>query len=126
MEAFEVIFNKAKFDALPAELKAILKYAAHRGLRRSVWTWRYDRYSKDLEAIKARGVNVDQDARSRAQGAARRLGQGDRPSSRKEPFFKKVIDVAEGLGEAHVSAYLQVNNLQLRRAGSTAYKHFFG
>ena len=29
MEAFEVIFNKAKFDALPAELKAILRYAAH-------------------------------------------------------------------------------------------------
>ena len=29
-ETFEVIFNKQKFDALPEELKAILRYAACR------------------------------------------------------------------------------------------------
>ena len=28
MEAFEIIFNKTKFDALPTELKSILRYAA--------------------------------------------------------------------------------------------------
>ena len=27
-ECFEIIFNKAKFDALPPELQAIIKYAA--------------------------------------------------------------------------------------------------
>ena len=37
-------------------------------------TWRYDRYSKDLEAIKKRGVNVIKTRDKRAQRAARRPG----------------------------------------------------
>ena len=36
--------------------------------------WRYDRYSKDLEEIKKRGVQRHQDAGQRAQRAARRPG----------------------------------------------------
>src|SRR5499425_1834599 len=57
MEAFEVIFNKAKYDALAPELKSILRNAAFAASSDQLGM-AYDRYSKDLEEIKKRGVNV--------------------------------------------------------------------
>ena len=57
-ECFEIIFNKAKYDALPPELQAILKYAAEAASADMSWK-AMDRYSKDLEAMKAeQGVKV--------------------------------------------------------------------
>ena len=73
MEAFEVIFNKAKFDALPPELKAILRNAAY-AASADQFDMAYDRYSKDLEAIKKRGVNVIKTPRSRARTRSSRPG----------------------------------------------------
>ena len=75
VECFEVIFNKAKFDALPPELKAILRNAAHAASSDQLYT-AYDRYSKDLEAIRKRGVNV---IKTQRQGAERR---SSRPGTR--------------------------------------------
>jgi TRAP-type mannitol/chloroaromatic compound transport system substrate-binding protein len=121
-EAFEVIFNKAKFDALPAELKAILKYAAFAATADQE-TMAYDRYSKDLEAIKARGVNVIKtpDAVLEAQLAA-----WDKvlENQSKEPFFAKVIE-SQKAWVKRSQAYLNANNLGTP-ALETAYKHFFG
>ena len=56
-ETFELIFNKAKYDALPAELKAIVKYAAEAESADMSWK-ALDRYSKDLEGLRGRGVQV--------------------------------------------------------------------
>src|SRR5215475_6940073 len=56
-ECFELSFNKAKYDALPAELKSIIRYAAFAATA-DQFAVAHDRYSRDLEAIKARGVNV--------------------------------------------------------------------
>jgi TRAP-type mannitol/chloroaromatic compound transport system substrate-binding protein len=121
-EAFEVIFNKAKFDGLAAELKAILKYASFAATADQE-TLAYDRYSKDLEAIKARGVNVIKtpDAVLNAQLAA-----WDKvlENQSKEPFFAKVI-ASQKDWVKRSQAYLQVNNLG-STALETAYKHFFG
>jgi TRAP-type mannitol/chloroaromatic compound transport system substrate-binding protein len=122
MESFEVIFNKAKYDALAPELKAIVRYAAFAATADQE-TLAYDRYSKDLEAVKARGVNVVKtpDAVLQAQLAAwdkviANLSQ--------EPFFAKVIASQKDWVKRSV-AYLQVNNLG-SPALETAYKHFFG
>jgi TRAP-type mannitol/chloroaromatic compound transport system substrate-binding protein len=121
-EAFEVIFNKAKHDALAAELKAILKYAAFAATADQE-TMAYDRYSKDLEAIKARGVSVVKtpDAVLQAQLAA-----WDKvlANQSQEPFFKKVVD-SQKAWVKRSQAYLNVNNLG-SAALEGAYKHFFG
>ena len=121
-EAFEVIFNKAKYDALPAELKAILKYAAFAATADQE-TMAYDRYSKDLEAIKARGVTVTKtpDAVLEAQ-----LVAWDKVLANlsQEPFFKKVIE-SQKAWVKRSQAYLNVNNLGSASL-ETAYKHFFG
>jgi TRAP-type mannitol/chloroaromatic compound transport system substrate-binding protein len=121
-EAFEVIFNKAKYDGLATELKAILKYAAFAATADQE-TMAYDRYSKDLEAIKARGVTVTKtpDAVLQAQLAA-----WDKvlANQSQEPFFKKVVE-SQKAWVKRSQAYLNVNNLG-SAALEGAYKHFFG
>jgi TRAP-type mannitol/chloroaromatic compound transport system substrate-binding protein len=122
MEAFEVIFNKAKHDALPAELKAILRYAAFASTADQLGM-AYDRYSKDLEEIRKRGVNVikTNDAVLTAQ-----LDAWDKVivAQSAEPFFKKVIE-SQKAWVKRTGAYLQVNNLD-SAALEKAYKRHFG
>lgn len=90
-EFFEVIFNRRRFDALSAEQKAILKYAAESSSADMSWK-ALDRYSKDLEAIRSRGVNIIQtpEAILRAQLAA--WDRVIEKLSAENPFFKRVID----------------------------------
>ena len=120
-ESFEIIFNKAKHDALPAELKAILKYAAFAATADQE-TMAYDRYSKDLEAIKARGVNI---VKTPDAVLAAQLAAWDKvlENQSKEPFFAKVI-ASQKDWVKRTGAYLQVNNLG-SPALEAAYKHFF-
>jgi TRAP-type mannitol/chloroaromatic compound transport system substrate-binding protein len=121
-EAFEIIFNKAKFNALPTEIKSILRYAALAATA-DQFALAHDRYSKDLEAIKQRGVQVIKtpDAVLNAQLAA-----WDRviAEQSKEAFFKKVIDSQKAWAKRTVPYFLSNNNNTA--ALEAAYKHFFG
>jgi TRAP-type mannitol/chloroaromatic compound transport system substrate-binding protein len=121
-EAFEVIFNKQKFDALPAELKAILRYTAFASTA-DQFAMAHDRYSKDLEEIKKRGVQVIKtpDSVMNAQLAA-----WDKviANQSQEAFFKKVIE-SQKAWVKRTAAYMLVNNNNTT-ALESAYKHFFG
>jgi len=121
-ETFEVIFNKAKFDAQPAEIKAILRNAAFAATAHQL-NIAYDRYSKDLETIRGRGVQVlrTPDSVMNEQLTAWDIviaGQA------KEPFFKKVVDSQKAWVKRTV-AYLSANNTSSAHL-DTAYKRFFG
>jgi TRAP-type mannitol/chloroaromatic compound transport system substrate-binding protein len=91
MEFFEIIFNKTKFESLPAEHQAILRYSAEAASSANLWL-AYDQYSKDLQKlINEDGVKVYRtpadvfDAQLLAWDVlVARLGQ--------DPFFKKVVD----------------------------------
>ncbi|MGB8526559.1 MAG: TRAP transporter substrate-binding protein [Rhodoplanes sp.] len=122
VECFEVIFNKTKFDALPAEIKGILRNAAHAASADQIYT-AYDRYSKDLDAIKARGVQVIKTPNS---VLVAQLDAWDKviAAQSKEPFFKKVID-SQKAWVKRTQPYLSTNNLD-SAALESAYKHFFG
>jgi TRAP-type mannitol/chloroaromatic compound transport system substrate-binding protein len=49
-EFFEIIFNKDKFNALPADLKAILKYGAESASQANM-ALAHEHYSKDLQEL---------------------------------------------------------------------------
>ena len=49
-EFFEIIFNKDKYNSLPADLKAILKYAAEASSSANM-ALAHDQYSKDLQEL---------------------------------------------------------------------------
>lgn len=119
-EAFEVIFNKTKYDAMGAEQKAILKYAAESASSDMYWK-ALDRYSKDLAALRGRGVNVIKtpDAILKAQ-----LDAWDKVVARlsaENPFFKKVIDSQRAWAQRTVG-FERVNT----PSRDMSYTHFFG
>jgi TRAP-type mannitol/chloroaromatic compound transport system substrate-binding protein len=119
-EAFEVIFNKGKFDAMGPEQKAILKFAAESASSDMYWK-ALDRYSKDLAALRGRGVNVIKtpDAILKAQ-----LEAWDKVVARlsaENPFFKKVIDSQRAWAQRTVG-YERVNT----PSREMSYTHFFG
>jgi TRAP-type mannitol/chloroaromatic compound transport system substrate-binding protein len=118
-ECFEIIFNKGKFDALPAEAKAILKYAAESASSDMYWK-ALDRYSKDLEAIRARGVQVTPTPKPVLEA---QLGAWNKvlDALSKDPFFGKVVQSQKDWVKRTVG-YERVNNV----SSEMAYNHFFG
>jgi TRAP-type mannitol/chloroaromatic compound transport system substrate-binding protein len=90
-ESFEIIFNKGKFDALPAELKAIIKYAAESASSDMLWK-ALDRYSKDMEALKAKGVNIIPTPPAVLQAQLDAWNKVIEKLGAENPFFKKVVE----------------------------------
>ena len=126
MEAFEIIFNKTKFDALPAEIKSILRHAAF-AASADQFAMAHDRYSKDLDAIKKRGVQVVKTPETVLDA---QLNAWDRVIEKqsRDPntgaFFAKVV-ASQKEWVKRTYPYFSVNNLGAP-ALDKAYKHFFG
>ncbi len=106
-EFFEIIFNKTKFDSLPEEHKAILKYSAEASSSFSFWRGQ-DRYSADLLWLRdSAGVKL---YRTPNSVMAAQLKAWDKilPDLEKDPFFKKVV--ASQKEFAHRVAYYELLN----------------
>jgi TRAP-type mannitol/chloroaromatic compound transport system substrate-binding protein len=54
-EQFEILFNKAKYDALPTELKSIIDYAVQASSAEMSWK-AIDRNAKDYDEMKKQGI----------------------------------------------------------------------
>jgi len=90
-EQFEILFNKGKLNALPAELKSIIDYAVQAASAEMSWK-AIDRNAKDYEEMKKQGIKFYKtpDAILRAQLAA-----WDKVINKKageNALFKKVLD----------------------------------
>jgi TRAP-type mannitol/chloroaromatic compound transport system substrate-binding protein len=122
VEVFEVIFNKTRFEALPAELKAVLRYAAYAASTDQLGI-AYDRYPKDLEEIRKRAINV---VKTGEPVLNAQLAAWDRviADQSRDPFFAKVV-ASQKAWVQRTAPYLQINNLG-SSALQAAYRHFFG
>ncbi len=117
-ECFEIIFNKTKYSALPAEIQSILKYAAESSS--SDMTWKaMDRYSNDLAALKEQGVAVHKTPDSLLEA---QLGAWDKviATLSADPFFAKVIESQKAWAKRVVSLQFDMEVDQKK-----AYDHFF-
>jgi len=90
-EQFEILFNKAKINALPAELRTIIDVAVQASSAEMSWK-AIDRNSKDYDEMKKQGIKFYKtpDAILKAQ-----LDAWDKVSAQKSaenPLFKKVMD----------------------------------
>jgi TRAP-type mannitol/chloroaromatic compound transport system substrate-binding protein len=117
-ECFEIIFNKAKFDALAPELQTIIKYAVESSSADMSWK-AMDRYSNDLAALKEAGVNVHRTPDSVLQA---QLSAWDKviTAQSAEPFFAKVAESQKVWTKRVVG--LQFDSEVDQRM---AYDHFF-
>lgn len=119
-EFFEVTFNKRKYEALPAELQAILKYASEAESSNFYWN-NTKRYSEDLIKLQEeQGVKV---YRTPDSVMAAQLEAWDKVVSRiseEDPFFAKVIDSQKAYAK-EVMGYLNLNQPDYK----LAYDHYF-
>ena len=117
-ECFEIIFNKTKFDALSPDLQAIIRYAAEAASTDMSWK-AMDRYSKDLEALRAAGVNVHRTPDSVLQA---QLAAWDKviAAQSADPFFAKVVESQKAWAKRVVATQFDMEVDQ-----KMAYDHFF-
>ena len=118
VECFEVMFNKAKFDALSAEQKAILRYAAESASSDMLWKAQ-ERYSKDLDAMKSQGVRTYRTPRA-VLDAQLKAWDAIIDTLSADPFFRKVINSQKSWAR-RVGGFF----LDYQSPVAPAYNHYF-
>jgi TRAP-type mannitol/chloroaromatic compound transport system substrate-binding protein len=119
-ENFEILFNKKKYDALPDDLKSVIKYAVQASSADMSWK-AIDRYSKDyIELQEKQGVKFYKtpDAVLRAQLAA--WDGVVAKKSAENPIFKQVYESQRAFAQR--AARWQNDTLVDYKM---AYNHFF-
>jgi TRAP-type mannitol/chloroaromatic compound transport system substrate-binding protein len=97
-EQFEILFNKGKYNALPAELKSIIDFSVQAASADMSWK-AIDRNSKDYIELKKQGIKFYKtpDAILRAQ-----LASWDKIMEKKSgenPLFKKILESQKAYAE---------------------------
>ena len=119
-EQFEILFNKAKLNALPAELRAIVDVAVQASSADMSWK-AIDRNSKDYVDLKKQGIKFFKtpDSILKAQ-----LASWDKIIAKKggeNPLFKKVLDSQKAYAE-RASKWQNDYMVDFKMA----YNHYFG
>jgi len=120
-EQFEIMFNKAKYDALPAKLRAIIDYAVEASSADMSWK-AVDRYSRDYAEMQAKqGVKFYKTPDAVLQ---RQLVVYDEVVNKKaaeSPLFKEILESQRAFAERAVRWDLDTNvNRRM------AFNHYFG
>ena len=120
-EAFEITFNKKKFDGLAPELQKILEYASE--AENSNFFWHNTlRYADDLVKLKNKlGVNVYRTPDGVMADQLKAWDVITKKFSKKDAFFKEVVE-SQKVYAKKVMAYLLLNQPDY----GMAYRHHFG
>lgn len=120
-EVFEISFNKAKYDALPDELQAILKHGAKAAHADMSWKAQH-RYPQDLHSlVDDHGVNLYITPDDILQAQLDAWDTVIERNSADNPFFGRVIESQMAWCRDTVG-FFQVNEAPKQMA----YRHFFG
>ncbi|HWP35899.1 MAG TPA: TRAP transporter substrate-binding protein [Thermodesulfobacteriota bacterium] len=90
VETLEILFNKTKYDSLPKDLQAIIKYATL-AESQDFSLKMIDRNSKDLLTIKQRGVRVVTTPRSVLEAQLAAWDKIIERESKANPTFDKIV-----------------------------------
>lgn len=120
-EQFEITFNKTKYNALPAKLKAIIENAVEAASADMSWK-AVDRYSKDYREMQSKdGVKFYKTPDALLQ---EQLAVWDEVVAKKgadNPLFKKVEASMRAFAERAMKWDMDTNNPR-----RMAYNHYFG
>src|SRR6187200_2389275 len=120
-EQFEIMFNKDKFNALPAKIRAILDNAAEAAGQDMAWK-AIDRYSKDYAEMQTKdNVKFYKTPDSVLQAQLDIYDQVVEKKSAENPLFKEIV--ASQLAFAKRATQWEQDTVVNRRM---AYNHYFG
>jgi TRAP-type mannitol/chloroaromatic compound transport system substrate-binding protein len=121
MEFFEIDFNKKKFESLPKDLQAILRYGTEAASTAN-YALAMDNYSTDLIKLKDKDkVNILRTPTDIFQAQIKAWDVLVKRLSDEDPFFKKVWESQKAWGK-RVGYYHFFNNADYEQA----YEHLYG
>ncbi|MCX7897254.1 MAG: TRAP transporter substrate-binding protein [Rhodocyclaceae bacterium] len=121
MEFFEIVFNKKKYDSLPKDLQAILRYAAEAASTAN-YALAMDQYSKDLQELKEKDkVNIMRTPQDIFDAQIKAWDTIVKRLTEEDPFFKKVWESQKAWGK-RIGYYHFFNDADYK----AAYEHLFG
>jgi TRAP-type mannitol/chloroaromatic compound transport system substrate-binding protein len=97
-EQFEILFNKGKYNALPAELKSIIDYAVQAASADMSWKL-IDRNSKDYIDLKKQGIKFYKTPDSILQAQLTAWDEIIAKKGGENPLFKKILDSQKAYAE---------------------------
>jgi TRAP-type mannitol/chloroaromatic compound transport system substrate-binding protein len=119
-EQFEILFNKTKYDALPAKLKAQIEYAVEAASQDMTWK-AIDRYSKDyLEMQTKDKVRFYRTPDSVLQKQLDIFDGVLAKYSTQTPMFKEIAESQRQFAQRAVKWYLDT-----QVSSRMAYNHYF-
>jgi TRAP-type mannitol/chloroaromatic compound transport system substrate-binding protein len=120
-ETFEIMFNKAKYDALPTKLKSMIANATEAASADMQWK-AYDRYSKDYIELQTKDkVKFYKTPDAILQTQLKLWDEIIAKKSAENPLFKEIIESQRAFAERVVK--WESDTLVNRRM---AVNHFFG
>jgi TRAP-type mannitol/chloroaromatic compound transport system substrate-binding protein len=120
-EQFEILFNKTKYDALPARMKAIIENGVEAASQDLVWK-SIDRYSKDYIEMETKDkVTFLRTPPSILQAQLAAYDQVANKKSAENPLFKEIL-ASQHVWAERVLRWDFNNNVDRRMA----YNHYFG
>jgi len=119
-EQFEIMFNKTKFDALPAKMKAIIEGAVEASSQDLTWK-AIDRYSKDYIELQTKDkVRFYKTPDAILQRQLEIYDQVAAKKSAENPMFKEIVESQRAFAQRAVRWDMD-NNVNRRMA----YNHYF-
>ena len=119
-EQFEILFNKKKFDALPAKLKAVIGVAVEAASADMSWK-AIDRYSKDYIELQKAGVKFYATPSTLLNDQLRIWDEVVAKKEAENPMFKKVNASMRAFAERATKWQYDTNNDY-----RIAVNHYFG
>ena len=119
MECFEIIFNKNKYNALPKEVQALLKYAVEAASADMSWKWQ-KRYPEDLVKLEKAGVKVYETPKSVLEAQLAAWDKIIPKLSQENKFFGRVIESQKAWAKTVVA-----DRAQFESPRGLASEHFF-
>jgi TRAP-type mannitol/chloroaromatic compound transport system substrate-binding protein len=120
MEFFEIVFNKSKYNALPKDLQAILRYGVEAANSSNYWT-AMDNYSRDLQdLVNKHSVKVIRTPKSIFEEQLKAWDVITPKLMKEDPFFAKVVE-SQRVFAKRVAYYVNMNEADYR----LGYEHVF-
>jgi TRAP-type mannitol/chloroaromatic compound transport system substrate-binding protein len=120
IECLEFLINKKKYDAMPKDLQAIVKYAAMAQSADTTWKYFLDMNSKDFAEFKAKGVKIVRTPKAILAAQLKAWDVIVDRESKADPFFAKVID-----SQKKWAARVVPLRSEIMVENQTAFEHYF-
>ncbi|MEO8633497.1 MAG: TRAP transporter substrate-binding protein [Chloroflexota bacterium] len=120
-EILEISLNKTKYDAMPADLKAIMKYAAWAESANGEWKF-MDKNSKDYAALAGKGVRVFKTPTSVLEAQLKAWDTVVADESKNNPDFVAILDSQKAWAQR---IFKWADDINIPTPDPVSYKAFF-